>query len=187
MQYVDLWEHAVAKERFLILQAKLGSPLLLCNQPGGLAIWNKRDDRDPFLRHQLRDERILRCPALGHKNPTIDNVYSFMKVYIKPELLPDLQRLFSPLVYDGLTKEMRVRTETLEENSLIAIAVLKFVNDNLDPLEEFKKASILAIPALNEMLLELIHFHHLRFASLLVGKACVFQRPYDTSTYKLEE
>ena len=103
---------------------KYGKPHILVNQPNGLCIWNKFPKGDPHVRIELKDEYVAHCAPAKHH----DFLYSFVKIYIPPEKLSDVQSISGSVNYDPLKHELFARCASFQAN----FATLRTVFNTLD-------------------------------------------------------
>ena len=103
---------------------KYGKPHILVNQPNGLCIWNKFPKGDPHVRIELKDEYVAHCAPAKH----YDFLYSFVKIYIPPEKLNDVQSISGSVNYDPLKHELFARCASFQAN----FATLRTVFNTLD-------------------------------------------------------
>ena len=110
--------------KFNSIIQKYGNPQILVNQPGGMCIWNKFDKNDPHIRIELKDEYIAHCAPAKHH----DFLYSYVKIYVPPEKLSEIQSISGSVNYDPLKHELFARCSSFAAN----FATLKTVFKKLD-------------------------------------------------------
>ena len=115
---------------------RYGKPNILVNQPGGLCIWNVTDKKDAHLKLELKDEYVSHCVPAQH----YDFFYSYIKIYIEPEILNDILSISGSINYDPLKKELFARCGSFEAN----YATLRTVFDTINKSNSNYKKNIIS-------------------------------------------
>jgi len=92
--------------------ARYGNPDILVNQPGGLCIWNIDEENDPHTRIELKDEYVPHCVPMNH----FDFMYSYVTIYISPDMLNKVQSISGSVSYDPLKHELFARCGSFAAN-----------------------------------------------------------------------
>lgn len=124
------WSNRAAAKLYIDMRKLFGNPVAVIPNKEGLALWTKDKMKKKvfgikniFQEHLLRDEMVPHnCPKKHY-----DFFYSYIKVDIKPEKLPEVLSLSGSVGYDPLKKLLYARCASLAAN----IATLKVVSDIL--------------------------------------------------------
>lgn len=105
------WDHDEPKKYYNTLVEIYGKPDIIVNQKGGLCIWyGKRNDYYHHL--ELKDEYVPHCVPAQH----YDFFYTYVKIYIPPDVFPKVMAISGSIGYDGLKKLLYARCGSIEAN-----------------------------------------------------------------------
>jgi len=122
---VDEFENILPKERYKDVINEFGNPDILINQPGGMAIWKKKD---------FFEEIILKDESIPHQKPKphCDFLYAKINVYIPSKYILKILSLSESITYDKLKKELTARCHFMGANIAtlyLALAIAKDPNN----------------------------------------------------------
>lgn len=125
------WRYNSPKEYLPKLVEMFGPPSIKDYNPGGLALWYKKD-LDKHTVYGLPncfDEILIRDESVRHRCPANHNdfLYSYVLVDIGPDVLPIINSISGSISYDPLKKLLSARCGNLEAN----IATLALATDIL--------------------------------------------------------